>query len=235
MEYLKEALEADAGLPHADDGALMRFLVATDDTAAFKLVADAIRSGPVPAQMPADASGRSLLRLAAERSPPNRAIVEEIFSLIAAALADPVRGYDYAVFFESAPTLLDDLVFIFKYADPVIEPALCLLEDSGFVAAPEDFQLGNLKIDPKGAEMRPFAGGTAPSPFDLKAAGTKDKNPQISTEVVAISILGLSRPAKDPIDMATSLLSNGEKDERMIKDTVRNRPGRLSGLSVSLQ
>ena len=120
-----------------DDGLLLRHSVKTDNMPAFEALADAIDATAAMAitLRPDSASGRSALRVAVEKQPPNHAVAERLLSMYAAGVAQP-SGYAYAVHFEAAPTLKDDLIFILKHATGCTELVVGLLETTETVMAP---------------------------------------------------------------------------------------------------
>jgi hypothetical protein len=223
--HFRAAVDADPWLPNRNGGALFRELILLDDMYSdsfdcdsFKAIVDDMYSGDTTPvlRMPPDETGRSLLRLAAERQPPNRAIITDIRRLVGTSVTDAEQGYYYTVFFDLAPTLADDLVFIFKYADTLLEPVLVFLEEHGLAPAPEHFQLGSLKITPKRIEIRHCSGGADGLPFarlggvqaTTKPVTEDHDSATVATEVMFVMIPGLTQPAKDP-DLAAG-------DERKI-------------------
>ena len=104
---------------------------------AFRLLAVAIDNTDAKAvPLYPDETGRSIICLAIEQEPPNHEVVERLFAMYAAKVATKNDGYCYAVHFEAAPTLKDDLIYIMRYAKSCVEPAIDLLKKAGLVVAP---------------------------------------------------------------------------------------------------
>jgi hypothetical protein len=198
LSTVSSCCERAPEIARCGDGALLRHAVETDNEVACKLLLDAItRTGSKTITLHPDSSGRSILRVAAEKEPPNRPVVERLLQMYGAMAQDKNTGYAYVVHCEAAPTLKDDMIFIFKHAETCIEPVVRLLETAGTVLAPAGFQRGNLKMNPKQSEIR--AAPATGSPFGhFESGGTVHSGgPQIATEVVALSVLGLCQPGTD--------------------------------------
>eukprot|EP01043_Picozoa_sp_COSAG02_P023738 COSAG02_NODE_1275_length_13506_cov_8.845603_18_plen_1068_part_00 len=182
-----------------DGAVLLRHTVQTRNLESFTLLAAAIDQTDAKAiPLYPDETGRSIVRLAIEQDPPIREVVERLFAMYATKVGTP-DGYSYAVHFEAAPTLKDDLLYIMRHAKSCVEPAVDLLKNSGLVMAPRDYQAGPLRIQrplfrPRGlVGAYPFAGVQDINVDDTQA-------PQIETEIMALSIPGACQPGKDPTD-----------------------------------